>query len=71
MGAAYPLSMFIGLLNERALEESYIIGALVLSYLIAPFLAWASIRGLLLNRGRFDRTYKTGRITRELPGITT
>ena len=46
-------------------------GALVLNYLIAPFIAWASIKGLLLNNGRFDRTYKTGRITRDLPGITT
>ena len=71
VSVAYPLSMFVGLLNEGALKESYILGALVLSYLIAPFLAWASIRGLLLNRGRFDRTYKTGRVTRELPGITT
>ena len=59
----------LGLFNEGALKESYIIGALVLSYLIAPFLAWAALRGLLLAKGRFDRTYKTGRVTRQIPGV--
>jgi len=69
MGAAYPLSMILGLLYEGALADRYILGTLILSYLIVPFLAWASLRGLLLNRGEFKRTYKTGKITRAISGL--
>jgi len=66
MGFAYPLSLRMGLLNDKAPRGKYsIIIALIMSYLLTPFIAYASLRGLLLSRGSFHRTFKTGRITRE------
>lgn len=37
---------------------------LILGYLSVPAVAWASLKGLLTNEGRFRRTYKTGKITK-------
>ncbi|RLI07863.1 hypothetical protein DRO32_03240 [Candidatus Bathyarchaeota archaeon] len=68
MSIAYPLSLLLGSLNDGAKSDRHIIGALVLSYLMAPFIAWACLRGLLLDSGVFERTYKTGVITRKPPG---
>ena len=62
---AYPLSMLYGLRLEGAWHEKKdVLYALLLGYILSPFLAYASLRGLFLSRGYFTRTYKTGRVTR-------
>jgi len=37
--------------------------SLILGYITTPITAYASLKGLLSNRGHFHRTYKTGKIT--------
>ena len=65
MSAAYPLAMLYGLKLEGAWHEKKdVLYALLLGYILAPFVAYASLRGLLSPRGYFARTYKTGRVTR-------
>ena len=39
--------------------------AWLLNFLIVPFMAYAALKGLLTRNGKFNRTYKTGKITRE------
>jgi cellulose synthase/poly-beta-1,6-N-acetylglucosamine synthase-like glycosyltransferase len=61
-----PLMNLGGLLLEGAPRKDYagVLGAVVLSFLLVPFQAWASLKGLFeRNEGPWFRTPKTGRIT--------
>jgi len=63
---ALPLMNLAGLLLEAAPRKDYagILGAVILSYLLVPFQAWAALKGLLeREEGPWFRTPKTGRIT--------
>lgn len=63
---ALPLMNMIGLFLENAEEKDYvgIFSFVVLSYVVAPFQAYAAIRGFLeKEEGPWFRTPKTGRIT--------
>ena len=63
-GIAYPLCMYLGLRAEGfKFEKKDIVIALLLSLIMIPFMAWASLKGLLCSRGKFERTFKTGKIT--------
>lgn len=62
---ANPLAMLYGMRREGAWHEKKdIIYAIILSYMLAPFVAYASLKGLLLSKGYFTRTHKTGHVTR-------
>jgi hypothetical protein len=63
---ALPLMNAGGLLLEEAPRRDYhgVMGALVISYALVPFQAWAALKGLIEPReGPWYRTPKTGRIT--------
>ena len=63
---ALPLMNLGGLLLEGSPRRDYsgVLGAVVLSFLLVPFQAWASVKGLFERReGGWFRTPKTGRIT--------
>jgi cellulose synthase/poly-beta-1,6-N-acetylglucosamine synthase-like glycosyltransferase len=63
---ALPLMNFVGLFMETAQERDYIglLSFIVLSYLVAPFQAFAAVKGFLeKEEGPWMRTPKTGRIT--------
>ena len=63
---ALPLMNLGGLLLEGAPRRDYsgVLGAVALSFLLVPFQAWASIKGLFEKReGPWFRTPKTGRVT--------
>ena len=61
-----PLMNLGGLLLEGSPRKDYngVLGAVALSFLLVPFQAWASVKGLLEKKeGPWFRTPKTGRIT--------
>ena len=61
-----PVMNFAGLLLEGAPAKDYIgiLGALVTSFLLVPFQAYAAIKGMLeRDEGPWYRTPKTGRVT--------
>jgi cellulose synthase/poly-beta-1,6-N-acetylglucosamine synthase-like glycosyltransferase len=61
-----PLMNLGGLLLEGSPRRDYqgVLGAVALSFLLVPFQAWASVKGLFERReGGWFRTPKTGRIT--------
>jgi hypothetical protein len=61
-----PLMNLGGLLLEGSPRKDYngVLGAVALSFLLVPFQAWASLKGLFEKReGPWFRTPKTGRIT--------
>src|SRR5438445_8566983 len=61
-----PLMNIGGLLLEGSPRRDYqgVLGAVALSFLLVPFQAWASVKGLFERReGGWFRTPKTGRIT--------
>jgi cellulose synthase/poly-beta-1,6-N-acetylglucosamine synthase-like glycosyltransferase len=61
-----PLMNLGGLLLEGSPRKDYagVLGAVVLSFLLVPFQAWASLKGLFERQeGPWFRTPKTGRIT--------
>ncbi|MDQ6709934.1 MAG: glycosyltransferase family 2 protein, partial [Candidatus Dormibacteraeota bacterium] len=61
-----PLMNLGGLLLEGAPRKDYhgVLGAMALSFLLVPFQAWASLKGLFEHReGPWFRTPKTGRVT--------
>ena len=61
-----PLMNLGGLLLEGAPRKDYggVLGAVVLSFLLVPFQAWASLKGLFeRHEGPWFRTPKTGRVT--------
>jgi len=61
-----PLMNLGGLLLEGSPRKDYagVLGAVVLSFLLVPFQAWASLKGLFeRHEGPWFRTPKTGRIT--------
>ncbi|HET9847817.1 MAG TPA: glycosyltransferase family 2 protein [Candidatus Dormibacteraeota bacterium] len=61
-----PLMNLGGLLLEGSPRKDYngVLGAVALSFLLVPFQAWASLKGLFERReGPWFRTPKTGRIT--------
>lgn len=61
-----PLMNLAGLLLEGSPRRDYqgVLGAVALSFLLVPFQAWASVKGLFEKReGGWFRTPKTGRIT--------
>jgi 1,2-diacylglycerol 3-beta-glucosyltransferase len=61
-----PLMNLGGLLLEGSPRKDYggVLGAVVLSFLLVPFQAWASVKGLFERQeGPWFRTPKTGRIT--------
>jgi len=63
---ALPLMNLGGLLLEGSPRRDYqgVLGAVALSFLLVPFQAWASVKGLFERReGGWFRTPKTGRIT--------
>jgi 1,2-diacylglycerol 3-beta-glucosyltransferase len=63
---ALPLMNLAGLLLEEAPARDLqgVLGALVLSFALVPFQAWAAFKGLLSkSEGPWFRTPKTGRIT--------
>jgi cellulose synthase/poly-beta-1,6-N-acetylglucosamine synthase-like glycosyltransferase len=63
---ALPVMNLGGLLLEGAPRRDYsgVFGAVVLSFLLVPFQAWASVKGLFeRNEGPWFRTPKTGRVT--------
>ncbi len=69
---ALPLMNMIGMFMEESDEKDYlgIISFVVLSYIVAPFQAYAAVKGFLEDvEGPWFRTPKTGRITDTLmPG---
>jgi hypothetical protein len=61
-----PLMNLGGLLLEASPRRDYqgVLGAVALSFLLVPFQAWASIKGLFERKeGGWFRTPKTGRVT--------
>ncbi len=61
-----PLMNLGGLLLEGAPRKDYngVLGAMALSFLLVPFQAWASVKGLFeRHEGPWFRTPKTGRVT--------
>ncbi len=61
-----PLMNLGGLLLEGSPRKDYngVLGAVALSFLLVPFQAWASVKGLFEKKeGPWFRTPKTGRIT--------
>ncbi len=61
-----PLMNLGGLLLEGAPRKDYngVLGAMALSFLLVPFQAWASLKGLFeRHEGPWFRTPKTGRVT--------
>src|SRR6267378_3311477 len=61
-----PLMNLGGLLLEGSPRKDYggVLGAVALSFLLVPFQAWASLKGLFeRHEGPWFRTPKTGRIT--------
>lgn len=69
---ALPLMNMIGLFMEESEEKDYmgLLSFVALTYIIAPFQAYAAVRGLIeKEEGPWFRTPKTGRITDTfLPG---
>ena len=66
---ALPFMNLGGLLLEGSPRRDYagVFGAVVLSFLLVPFQAWASLKGLFERKeGPWFRTPKTGRITDEV-----
>src|SRR2546427_5505626 len=66
---ALPLMNLGGLLLEEAPARDVqgVFGAVVLSFALVPFQAWAAIKGLLSkDEGPWFRTPKTGRVTDEV-----
>jgi hypothetical protein len=63
---ALPLMNLGGLMLEGSPRRDYqgVLGAIALSFLLVPFQAWASVKGLFERKeGGWFRTPKTGRIT--------
>ena len=63
---ALPLMGLTGLFMERSALEDFtgLLSFIVLSYVIAPFQAYAALKGLTeREEGAWFRTFKTGRIT--------
>ena len=63
---ALPLMNSVGLFLEESEEKDYggILSFIVLSYIVVPFQAYASVKGFLEHEeGTWFRTPKTGRIT--------
>lgn len=63
---ALPFMNLGGLLLEGSPRRDYagVLGAVALSFLLVPFQAWASLKGLFeKNEGPWFRTPKTGRMT--------
>lgn len=61
-----PLMNLAGLMLEGSPRRDYqgVLGAVALSFLLVPFQAWASVKGLFERKeGGWFRTPKTGRIT--------
>src|SRR6267378_6032 len=61
-----PLMNLAGLLLEGSPRRDYqgVLGAVALSFLLVPFQAWASVKGLFERKeGGWFRTPKTGRVT--------
>jgi cellulose synthase/poly-beta-1,6-N-acetylglucosamine synthase-like glycosyltransferase len=50
----------LSLTNQSLFNIPY---ALVLPYIVVPITAYASLKGLFTNKGVFNRTYKTGKVT--------
>ena len=66
---ALPLMNLGGLLLEEAPARDLqgVLGAVVLSFALVPFQAWAALKGLLSrDEGPWFRTPKTGRVTDEV-----
>jgi len=63
-GLTLPFAMTVALRLENSCREIFWVPyALALCYLAVPFVAFATLRGLLFKRGNWIRTPKTGRIT--------
>jgi cellulose synthase/poly-beta-1,6-N-acetylglucosamine synthase-like glycosyltransferase len=63
---ALPVMNVTGLLLEEAPARDFsgVLGAMALSFLLVPFQAWASLKGLFeRNEGPWFRTPKTGQVT--------
>jgi glycosyltransferase involved in cell wall biosynthesis len=63
---ALPLMNLGGLMLEGSPRRDYqgVLGAVALSFLLVPFQAWASVKGLFERKeGGWFRTPKTGRVT--------
>lgn len=59
-------SSFIALYLERTKEDyKKIIFAWILNFLLVPFIAYSALKGLVTKSGKFNRTYKTGKVTSE------
>jgi len=66
---AIPAMAVVGLFLEGTLRRDFngIFSILTLTYILAPFQAYASIKGLLEKKeGRWIRTFKTGKITERM-----
>ncbi len=66
---ALPMMNLSGLYLEGSVSEDFkgLLGFIVLNYLLAPFQAYASVKGLVeAKEGFWFRTPKTGRITDNL-----
>ena len=66
---ALPLMNLGGLLLEGSPRRDYqgVLGAVALSFLLVPFQAWASVKGLFERKeGGWFRTPKTGRVTNRI-----
>ena len=60
---ALVLASFMGLYRENRLHNfGWSIYLVLVSLTLSPFIAYSSIRGLLLKRGSWTRTTKTGRV---------
>lgn len=58
-------SSIIALYLEKTTEDyKKITYAWVLNFLLVPFIAYSALKGLVTKSGKFNRTYKTGKITK-------
>jgi hypothetical protein len=55
----------VALKSEGCLSDlSKIPYSLFLGYITTPITAYSSLKGLLSSKGKFNRTYKTGKVTK-------
>jgi cellulose synthase/poly-beta-1,6-N-acetylglucosamine synthase-like glycosyltransferase len=57
---------FVALLLENSKKDFKKIGyTWLINFLIVPAIAYAALKGLFIRKGKFNRTFKTGKITKE------
>jgi len=61
-----PLMNISGLFLEKSIRRSFkgVLSSAIMPFILAPFQAYSSFKGLLVGEGQWIRTYKTGKITK-------